>query len=74
MNKQTVSIQTEFIRLDSLLKLSGLAETGGHAKVMIQSGEIRLNGAVCTERGKKIRPDDTVSAGDESPIIEVAAT
>jgi len=74
MNKQTVSIQTEFIRLDSLLKLSGLAETGGHAKVMIQSGEIRLNGAVCTERGKKIRPGDTVSAGDSSPIIEVAAT
>ena len=73
MNTKRVEIETEFIRLDSLLKLAGLAETGGHAKVMIQGGEFMLNGAVCTERGKKIRPGDMVTARDGSQAIEVAA-
>ncbi len=72
MKTQTISIQTEFIRLDSLLKLSGFAETGGHAKVIIQGGEILLNGAACTERGKKIRPGDRVTARDGAWAIEVA--
>jgi ribosome-associated protein len=55
-----IKITTEFIKLDSLLKLAGLVYTGGEAKTLIQQGEVTLNGAVCTERGKKIRNGDTV--------------
>lgn len=59
--KAEIKINTEFIRLDSLLKFEGLAETGGHAKLMIQDGLVRVNGEAVTARGKKIKPGDTVS-------------
>lgn len=59
-----VSIKTEFIKLDSLLKFSGLCDTGGFAKEIIQQGEVMVNGEVCTMRGKKIRSGDVVEAGD----------
>ena len=62
---ETITIQTEFIRLDSLLKLSGLVDTGGQAKVLIQNGEISVNGELCTMRGKKIRPGDIVSQAEK---------
>lgn len=58
--KQQISIDTPFIRLCDLLKYSGAAETGGQAKLVIQSGEVLVNGEVCTMRGKKCRPGDTV--------------
>lgn len=57
---QTVEITGEFIKLDSLLKFSMAAETGGEAKLMIQDGEVSVNGEVCTMRGKKIRSGDIV--------------
>ena len=57
-------IKTEFIKLDQLLKFSGLCDTGGFAKELIQQGEVKVNGEVCTMRGKKIRSGDTVSAGE----------
>ena len=60
MKKEQIQIDTEFIRLDSLLKLSGGAVTGGQAKVAIQSGQVLVNGEVCTQRGKKVRPGDRV--------------
>jgi ribosome-associated protein len=62
MNKETIdiTISTEFIKLDSLLKFSGAAETGGAAKEAVQKGEVLYNGEVCTMRGKKVRPGDTV--------------
>ena len=56
----TVTLREDFIKLDSLLKLSGVASTGGHAKILILEGEVKVNGEVCTARGKKIRPSDTV--------------
>jgi len=56
----TVTIREDFIKLDSLLKLSGIASTGGHAKILIIEGEVLVNGEICTARGKKIRPGDTV--------------
>ena len=56
----TVTIREDFIKLDSLLKLSGVASTGGHAKILILEGNVLVNGEVCTARGKKIRPGDTV--------------
>lgn len=64
-----IKIDTEFIRLDALLKLSGIAQTGGHAKIMIQNGEVSVNDEICLMRGKKIRENDKVLCCDE--IIEV---
>ena len=56
-----VKIKTLFIRLDQLLKYTGIAETGGHAKELILSGEAIVNGEICEQRGKKIFPGDEVS-------------
>ena len=64
--EKNIKIDTDFIRLDSLLKLSGIAQTGGHAKILVQSGEVCVNGEVCLMRGKKIRENDIVTCGDES--------
>lgn len=60
--KETVKINTDFIQLQSFLKFKGIAETGGQAKEFIQDGIIRVNGEICTARGKKIRPGDIISA------------
>ena len=56
----TIQINTEFIKLDSLLKFAGMVETGGEAKELIQSGQVKLNGEVCTMRGKKCVPGDEI--------------
>lgn len=58
--KKIININDEFIKLDSLLKFSGIAATGGHAKILILNGEVKVNGEVCLMRGKKIRKDDIV--------------
>ena len=63
-------IKTEFIKLDQLLKFSGLCDTGGFAKELIQQGEVKVNGEVCTMRGKKIRSCDTVSAGEYTVVVK----
>ena len=55
-------ISTEFIQLQAFLKFMGIAETGGQAKEFIRDGIIRVNGEVCTARGKKLRDGDIVSA------------
>lgn len=61
-DKETVRIDTEFIQLQAFLKFKGIAETGGQAKEFIQDGIIRVNGEICTARGKKLRNGDVVSA------------
>ena len=61
-----ISIYTEFIKLDSFLKLAGIAGTGGHAKILIQEGEVLVNGEVCTMRGKKLFKGDKVSFEGET--------
>ena len=58
--KVTKHISTEFIKLDSFLKLCDAVESGGHAKTVIQDGLVRVNGEVCFQRGRKIRPGDSV--------------
>ena len=58
---KTMTITTEYIKLQDLLKLANAVETGGEAKECIQGGEVQVNGEVCTMRGKKIRPGDTVT-------------
>ncbi|MEG0614595.1 MAG: RNA-binding S4 domain-containing protein [Oscillospiraceae bacterium] len=59
-----IKITTEFIKLDQLLKFSGLAETGGEAKELVQCGEVFVNGEICLMRGKKIRIGDKVKVKD----------
>ena len=51
-------LKGDFIRLDDLLKNVGVVNTGGHAKIIIQDGEVKVNGEVCTMRGKKLRSGD----------------
>ena len=53
---KTITIHTEFIKLQDLLKFASLVATGGEAKERIQAGEVTVNGEVCPMRGKKIRP------------------
>ena len=57
---EKITINTEFIKLDSLLKFSALVGTGGEAKYVIGEGMVKVNGEVCTMRGKKIYPGDKV--------------
>ena len=63
---EEIAITTEFIRLDSLLKLTGLVDTGGQGKLLIQQGEVQVNGEVCSQRGKKLYPGDQVQLGGRS--------
>lgn len=69
---EKIKIKTEFIKLDSALKYAGLTFTGGEAKNAVQNGEIRVNGEVCTVRGKKLRDGDKIEAFGEEIIIENA--
>ena len=65
-----ITITTEFIKLDALLKFAGETMTGGEAKEIIQAGLVAVNGETCIMRGKKIRPGDRVSVnGDELEVI-----
>lgn len=51
-------LKSDYIRLDDLLKNAGVVQTGGHAKIVIQNGEVKVNGETCTMRGKKLRTGD----------------
>ena len=64
-----IQITTEFIKLQDVLKFANLVATGGEAKERIQTGEVSVNGEVCTLRGKKIRPgDDVCFAGEHYTV------
>lgn len=65
-----IKIDTEFIKLDSLLKLSGVAPTGGAAKMFVLDGEVKVNGETALQRGKKIRKGDKVEIFNETIIVE----
>ncbi len=69
MEIEKIKIDTEFIKLDSLLKFAAVTGTGGEAKEIIQMGEVTVNGEVCTMRGKKIRPGDRVELGGEIALV-----
>ena len=58
---EQITIETEYIKLDSLLKFAAVVGTGGEAKYVISEGMVSVNGEVCTMRGKKLRPGDKVS-------------
>ena len=67
-----ITIATEFIKLQDLLKLANLVGTGGEAKIVIQNGDVSVNGEVCTMRGKKIRPGDTVDFDGKELTVSYA--
>ena len=67
-----ITITTEFIKLQDLLKLANLVGTGGEAKIVIQNGDVSVNGEVCTMRGKKIRPGDMVSFDGKELTVSYA--
>ena len=67
---KTVAIEESYIRLDSLMKFSGLCSSGGRAKYLIQNGEVKLNGEICTMRGKKIRPGDVIEYNHTEVTVE----
>ncbi|MBR5523751.1 MAG: RNA-binding S4 domain-containing protein [Clostridia bacterium] len=71
MSKQQFKLEDEYIRLDDLLKLTGCVETGGQAKVLIQSGGVLLDGEVCTMRGKKLRGGEKIGIPDIGEEITV---
>ncbi len=66
-------ITTEFIRLQDLLKLASLVSTGGEAKLRILNGEVSVNGEVCTQRGRKLRPGDVVVFAGRTLTVEYAS-
>ena len=71
---ENIIITTEFIKLQDLLKFANLVSTGGEAKIIIQEGEVKVNGEVCTMRGKKLRPGDKFQfEGYNFVITEYAA-
>lgn len=67
---EVIRINTDFIKLQDLLKLSGLCQTGGHAKLVVQNGEVEVNGKICEMRGKKLRPGDVVKFAGQKIEIE----
>lgn len=72
MQKQVFTLEGEYIRLDDLLKLTGCVETGGMAKVLIQSGGVTLDGEVCTMRGKKLRGGEVIAVPELGEEITLA--
>ena len=70
---EKIRINTDFIKLDAHLKFAGLCETGGEAKELIQGGAVKVNGEVCTMRGKKCRAGDTVELDGQTVQIAEGA-
>lgn len=71
MEKLDVAIKTPFIKLSALLKLSGIASTGGEASIILEEGLVLYKGEVTVQRGKKIYPGDVVIV-ETDPAAEIA--
>ena len=70
--EHTIEITTPFIKLEALLKYAGLVGTGGESKNRIADGEVLVNGEVCTQRGRKLRPGDRVEMEGETLLVAEA--
>lgn len=66
-----IKIDTDFIKLDSFLKLAAVVQTGGQAKMMIEDGMVKVNGEVCTMRGKKLRKNDVIEIEDFDKFVVI---
>ena len=73
MREERVKIQTEYIKLQDLLKFAGAVETGGQGKDAVQNGLVKVNGEVCTMRGKKLYPGDRFRFGGQEYLICIHA-
>ena len=69
-----VVIGTEFIKLESAMKLANIVPTGGSAKNEIQEGYVFVNGEVCTMRGKKLYPGDRFTFDGDEYLISIHET
>lgn len=67
---QVIKLRDEFIKLGQALKAAGLVESGVEAKIVIQDGEVKVNGQVETQRGKKLHGGDVVQFNGEEIKIE----
>ena len=70
---EAIEITTEYIKLQDLLKFAAAVQTGGEAKMVIQEGEVTVNGEVCAMRGRKIRPGDDVCFNGRHYTVTYAA-
>lgn len=70
MDYKKISVKEDFIRLDSAMKLAGLVSTGGHAKLVIQNGEVTVNGEICLQRGRKLYRGDTAEYDGAGFVVE----
>ena len=70
MREEHIQINTEFIKLDAFLKFAGAVDTGGEAKLAVQNGQVKVNGEVCTMRGKKLRPGDRAELDGRAYVVE----
>lgn len=71
MKTEDIRITTDYIKLDSLLKLSGIAETGGTAKMIVSAGKVKLNGQICNMRGKKLKEGDLICIEDMDITLRI---
>lgn len=69
---EPVPISTEYIKLNSFLKFANAVESGGMAKALIENGEVTVNGEVCAQRGKKLRPGDRVRLHGDTYVVTEA--
>lgn len=72
MKTTTLTLRGEHITLDALLKATGLAISGGTAKMLIAEGQVQVNGEVETRRGRKLRAGDEVRLGEEQVKLQAA--
>ena len=66
---ETIAIRTDYIKLDAALKFASLVSSGGEAKTVVAEGLVRVNGEVCTMRGRKLRAGDAV--GFDGETVEI---
>lgn len=67
---ETIKIKGEFIKLDQFLKHANLVQTGGHAKILIKDGLVKVNGEVELQRGKKLYNDYIVELGEDKFVVK----
>lgn len=67
---QLIQLRNEYIKLGQALKAAGLVETGVEAKIMIQEGLVRVDGVVCTQRGKKLTGGEMISYNGQEIKIQ----
>lgn len=63
---RVIKIETEFIKLEQIMKFASMVQTGGEAKMLINQELVLVNGEICTQRGKKIRPGDVIEFDGET--------